>query len=117
MNEYIPVLFFFIISVIFCVVAFFFGRLVRPAKPDPVKLEVYECGIKPLMSARERFSIRYYIIALLFVVFDVETLFLFPWAILYDKLLIFGLVEMGLFIIILVFGYYYAWKKGALEWV
>jgi NADH-quinone oxidoreductase subunit A len=116
LTEYIPVLFFLVISILFCFFAFFLARLVRPSKPNPVKLEPYECGIEPLASARDRFSIRYYIVAILFVVFDVETIFLYPWAILYDRLLIFGLVEMGVFIVILLFGYYYAWKKGALEW-
>jgi NADH-quinone oxidoreductase subunit A len=116
LSDYVPVLYFLLVSIVFCLVAFFIARLVRPSKPHPVKLEPYECGIEPLVGARDRFSIRYYVIAILFVVFDVETIFLYPWAILYDKLLIFGLVEMGLFIVILLFGYYYAWKKGALEW-
>ena len=86
-------------------------------KDEKVKLEPYECGIKPEASARHRFPIRFYVLALLFVVFDVETVFLFPWAVLYDKLLVFGLIEMGLFLGILFLGYWYAWKKRALEWV
>jgi len=90
--------------------------LFQTVKPDKVKLEPYECGIRPQTSARARFSIRFYVIAILFVVFDVETVFLFPWAVLYDQLLIFGLVEMGLFLGILFLGYWYAWEKGALEW-
>jgi NADH-quinone oxidoreductase subunit A len=93
------------------------SRLVHPRKPGRIKGEVYECGIKPEASARERLSIRFYIIALLFVVFDVEAIFLFPWAVLYDQLLVFGLIEMGLFLGILIVGYYYAWKQRALEWV
>ena len=92
------------------------SRILHPHKPEPTKLAVYECGIKPKSSARDRFSIRFYIIALLFVVFDVETIFLIPWAVMYDRLLLFGLIEMGLFLGILVLGYVYAWKKGALEW-
>jgi NADH-quinone oxidoreductase subunit A len=80
------------------------------------KLMPYECGVDPIGDARDRFSVRFYIVAMLFLVFDVETIFLFPWAIIYDKLALFGLVEMLVFIGILVVGYYYAWKKGALEW-
>ena len=76
----------------------------------------YECGVEPIGDARDRFSVRFYIVAMLFLVFDVEVVFLFPWAIIYDKLAIFGLVEMLVFIGILVVGYYYAWRKGALEW-
>jgi len=84
---------------------------------NKVKLEPYECGIEPLTDARDRYSIRYYLVAMLFVIFDVETVFMFPWAVIFDKLLLFGLIEMVVFIFILVVGYYYAWQKGALEWV
>ena len=73
--------------------------------------------IEPLTDARDRYSIRYYLVAMLFVIFDVETVFMFPWAVIFDKLLLFGLIEMIVFIFILVVGYYYAWQKGALEWV
>ena len=117
MIEYLPVFVFFVAAIVFALGALVMSRLVHPRKPGRVKSEVYECGIKPLVSARERLSIRFYIIALLFVVFDVEAIFLFPWAILYDQLLIFGLIEMGLFLGILIIGYFYAWKKRALEWV
>ena len=116
MPQYLPVLIFLAAAIVFPVVGLFASSLLRTQKPEKVKLEPYECGIKPESDARERFSIRFYILALLFVVFDVETVFLFPWAVLYDRLLIFGLVEMGLFLGILILGYWYAWKKGALEW-
>src|SRR5438093_6003179 len=117
MVEYLPVLIFLLIAAAFPVVGLVASRvLLQTVRPEKVKLEPYECGIKPEASARQRFSIRFYIIALLFVVFDVETIFLFPWAILYERLLIFGLVEMGFFIGILLVGYWYAWKKRALEW-
>ena len=117
MVEYLPVLIFLVVAAAFPVVGLVASRvLLQTVKDDQVKLEPYECGIKPETSARDRFSIRFYVIAILFVVFDVETIFLFPWAILYDQLLIFGLVEMGLFLGILFLGYWYAWEKGALEW-
>ena len=86
-------------------------------KDNKVKFEPYECGIEPITGARERYSIRYYLVAMLFVIFDVETVFMFPWAVIFDKLLLFGLIEMVVFIFILVVGYYYAWQKGALDWV
>ena len=118
MVEYIPVLIFLIIAAAFPVVGLVASRLLlQTVKDEKVKLEPYECGIKPEASARQRFSIRFYVLALLFVVFDVETIFLFPWAVLYERLLVLGLIEMGLFLGILFLGYWYAWKKRALEWV
>ena len=90
--------------------------LISSEKYNKVKFEPYECGIEPITGARERYSIRYYLVAMLFVIFDVETVFMFPWAVIFDKLLLFGLIEMLVFIFILVVGYYYAWQKGALEW-
>ncbi len=92
------------------------SRLVQRRVFEREKLMPYECGVDPIGDARDRFSVRFYIVAMLFLVFDVETIFLFPWAIIYDRLAVFGLVEMLLFIGILVVGYYYAWQKGALEW-
>ena len=93
-----------------------FTSLIHPSKYNKVKLEPYECGIEPTTDARDRYSIRYYLVAMLFVIFDVETVFMFPWAVIFDKLLLFGLIEMLVFIFILVVGFYYAWQKGALEW-
>ena len=81
------------------------------------KLQPYECGVDPIGGARERFSVRYYLIAMLFLIFDVEAVFLIPWGVIFDKLSIVGLIEMVVFIGILVVGFYYAWRKGALEWV
>lgn len=117
MVEYLPILLFLVAATAFPVVGLLVSRiLLQNPRPEMVKLEAYECGIRPEASARSRLSIRFYIIAILFVVFDVETIFLFPWAVLYDQLLVFGLVEMGLFLGILVLGYWYAWEKKALEW-
>ena len=94
-----------------------FSSLLHSEKYNKVKLEPYECGIVPVTDARDRYSIRYYLVAMLFVIFDVETVFMFPWAVIFNRLLLFGLIEMIVFIFILVVGYYYAWQKGALEWV
>src|ERR1041385_4755412 len=113
---YIPIIIFFLIAVLLPVVLLAASRLVQRRVFEKEKLMPYECGVDPIGDARERFSVRFYIIAMLFLVFDVETIFLFPWAVIYDKLALFGLVEMLLFIGILVVGYYYAWRKGALEW-
>ena len=92
------------------------SQLVQSKKYNKVKLEPYECGIEPTTDARDRYSIRYYLVAMLFVIFDVETVFLFPWAVIVDELALFGLIEMIVFLAILVTGYAYAWKKGALDW-
>jgi NADH-quinone oxidoreductase subunit A len=106
----------FLIAVLLPVVLLTASRLVQRRVFEKNKLSPYECGIDPIGDARERFSVRFYIVAMLFLVFDVEVVFLFPWAVIYDKLALFGLVEMLVFIGILVVGYYYAWRKGALEW-
>jgi len=98
------------------VVLLLVSRLVQRRVFEREKLMPYECGVDPIGDARDRFSVRFYIVAMLFLIFDVETIFLFPWAIIYDRLALFGLVEMLVFIGILVVGYYYAWRKGALEW-
>ena len=114
---YIPIIIFFIIALLFPVVVLIFSKYVlQRRKYDPVKDMPYECGIDPIGDARERFSVRFYMVAMLFLIFDVETIFFFPWAVIYDRLAVFGLVEMLVFIGILVVGYYYAWRKGAFEW-
>ncbi len=116
LASYVPVLIFLLVALAMPVVGLGLGRLLRPSKPSQSKLSPYECGIEPDSDARERISNRFYIIAILFVIFDVETIFLFPWAILYRRLALFGLVEMLIFLAILIAGYFYVWKKGALEW-
>jgi NADH-quinone oxidoreductase subunit A len=93
------------------------ARAIQTRRPNPAKLEPYECGIEATTSAFDtRFSVRYFLIAVLFVVFDVETIFLFPWAIMFHRLGLFGLVEMLVFLVILVVGYVYCWKRNALDW-
>ena len=92
------------------------GSLFRPDKPNPIKLAPYECGIAPAGDAWEPVVPRYYIYAMLFLAFDVETLFLFPWAVVFDRIGVFAFVEMVLFIMILIIGLAYAWAKGALDW-
>jgi NADH-quinone oxidoreductase subunit A len=116
LRAYIPILLFVLIAAGFAVFTLLLSRLVHAGKPGTVKLEPYECGIAPETDARDRYSIRYYLIAMLFVIFEVETVFMFPWAVMLDELALFGLVEMLVFLFILVVGYFYAWRKGALEW-
>jgi NADH-quinone oxidoreductase subunit A len=105
-----------LIAVLLPIVLLAVSKLLHRRVFERQKLMPYECGIDPIGDARERFSVRFYIVAMLFLIFDVETIFLFPWAVIYDRLALFGLVEMLIFIGILVVGYYYAWRKGALEW-
>ena len=115
-SDYIPIAIFVVVATGFALFTLVVSGLISSEKYNKVKFEPYECGIEPITGARERYSIRYYLVAMLFVIFDVETVFMFPWAVIFDKLLLFGLIEMLVFIFILVVGYYYAWQKGALEW-
>ena len=114
---YIPIVLFFVAAIALPLVLLLVSRLISRRVYGAAKMQAYECGVDPIGDAKERFSVRYYLVAMLFLVFDVETIFLLPWAVVYDKLAIVGLVEMVLFIGILVVGYFYAWRKGALEWV
>ena len=115
-QEFVPVVLFLLVAIGFALVTLVPSRLLQTNKYNKVKLDPYECGIEPVTDARGRYSIRYYLVAMLFVIFDVETVFMFPWAVSLEKLGIFGLIEMGVFLFILVVGFVYAWKKGALEW-
>jgi NADH-quinone oxidoreductase subunit A len=115
-QNYLPILLFIAIALAFGVISLLAGWVVRPNRPYQAKLVPYESGSPLFMDARIQFPMRYYIIAMLFVIFDIEIVFLFPWAVSYRKLGLLGLVEMGVFIGILLVGFWYAWKKGALEW-
>ena len=114
--SYLPILIFIAIALAFGTVTLLAGYLVRPRRVYRAKLTPYESGSIPFSDARTPFPMRYYMIAMLFVIFDIETVFLYPWAVVYGKLGLYGLVEMALFILVLLVGYVYAWKKGALEW-
>ncbi|MCX5904863.1 MAG: NADH-quinone oxidoreductase subunit A [Proteobacteria bacterium] len=117
MNEgYIPILFMLALATAFCVVVVILSRLVGKRQDSSEKLMAYECGNIPTGNARQRFPIKFYIIAMLFIVFDIEAMFLYPWAVIYKSLKLFGLIEMVLFVGILLIGFIYIWKKGALEW-
>jgi NADH-quinone oxidoreductase subunit A len=117
MEQYVPILVFILVAISFPIIALLLAKVFRSGSPDPVKADAYECGVKATTKALDtRFSIRYYLIAVLFVVFDVETVFLFPWAVMFERLALFGFIEMVVFLAILIVGYVYAWKRGALEW-
>ncbi|NGZ94645.1 MAG: NADH-quinone oxidoreductase subunit A [Nitrospira sp. WS110] len=115
-ESYLPILVFIGVGMALGTLILYLGRFVRPDQPYRAKLAPYESGSPLFQDARVQFPIRYYVIAMLFVIFDIETAFMFPWAVAFRHLGIVGLVEMIVFIAILVVGFWYAWKKGALEW-
>src|SRR5712672_3905647 len=115
-QNYVPAFLFIAVIGVLFPLTLVLARIVRTQNPHRTKLMPYECGIDPVNSSRGRYTVRYYIVAILFVVFDVETIFLFPWAVQFKALGLFGLIEMLIFLLILVVGYVSIWKKGALEW-
>ena len=107
---------FFLVAPLVPAIAILVPRLIAPRKPNPIKLETYECGLETVGDSRVQFKVQYYIFALVFLIFDVETVFLFPWAVAFDQLELFMVVEGIIFILILLAGLVYAWRKGVLEW-
>ena len=116
LTEYLPVLLFLVVSAVVGIALIVIGNLLGPRKPESEKAAPYECGFEAFEDARMRFDVRYYLIAILFIIFDLEIAFVFPWATVFGKLGLLGLVEMGMFLSLLVLGFVYVWKKGALEW-
>lgn len=116
LQNWMPVLLFLVLVTGFGVVSLFMSWLMGVKKPNMRKLSPYECGVTPIGTAREPFSVKFYLVAMLFLLFDIEAVFLFPWAVVYRQLKLFGFVEMLLFIAAILAGYIYVWKKGALEW-
>jgi NADH:ubiquinone oxidoreductase subunit 3 (subunit A) len=107
---------FLLLAPVFPALALVIPRLIAPRKPNPLKMQTYECGIETVGDSWVQFHVQYYIFALVFLIFDVETVFLYPWAVAFDRLSLFAVLEGILFILILVAGLVYAWRKGALEW-
>ena len=116
LTHYFPILFFVVVALFFGVWSLVVSYLVQPKYPEAEKLTSYECGSEPFSDARMPFPVRYYIFAMLFVIFDIEVIFLYPWAVAYEKLGIFALIEMLIFVLMLVIGLVYAWKKKVLKW-
>ncbi|KDE45892.1 NADH:ubiquinone oxidoreductase subunit A [Geobacillus sp. CAMR12739] len=116
-NSYLIIFVFLCLGVLLPVGALTAGRWLRPHVPSDAKATTYESGNNPFHDSRVQFQVRYYLFALLFVIFDIETVFLYPWAVVYDQLGLFALVEMIIFIVLLAIGLIYAWKKKVLRWM
>ena len=115
-NQYAYVAVFALVGVVFVIITLIAAWVLRPARPSPAKATPYECGIVPVGDAWNQFNIRYYIFALLFLLFDVEAAYLYPWAVRVGKLGLYAVVEMAIFLGIIGFGLAYAWRKGSLQW-
>ncbi len=117
LRDYLPILILLVVAGAFAVLSLMASALLRPKRPTPAKLAPYECGIEPERIPKgERFPVRFYVVAMLFIIFDIETIFLFPWAVTFRQLGLFGLVEMAVFIGLVFVAYVYVWQKGGLEW-
>ena len=116
LAEYFPILLFMLVGLGVGVVPLVLGKLLGPNRPDPEKLSPYECGFEAFEDARMKFDVRYYLVAILFILFDLEIAFLFPWAAVVNEIGLFGYLSMMLFLAILTVGFVYEWMKGALEW-
>jgi len=116
LENYLPVLIFIAVGIVVGGVMIAIGFILGPHRPDDEKLSPYECGFEAFEDARMKFDVRYYLVAILFIIFDLEIAFLFPWAIVLEEIGVFGYAAMVVFLGILVIGFIYEWKKGALEW-
>ncbi len=116
LAQYLPILIFLCVSAIIGVALVILGNLLGPRRPDSEKLSPYECGFEAFEDSRTKFDVRYYLVAILFIIFDLEVAFFLPWALALDKLGMFGVAAMFVFVLELVIGYFVIWKRGALEW-
>jgi NADH-quinone oxidoreductase subunit A len=116
LAEYFPILLFILVGIGVGVAPMVLGKVLAPSRPDPEKLSPYECGFEAFEDARMKFDVRYYLVAILFILFDLEIAFLFPWAVVVNEIGMPGFLAMMLFLAILVVGFIYEWMKGALEW-
>jgi NADH-quinone oxidoreductase subunit A len=116
MPSYVPILILGGVVVGFAIFTLFVSQLLGKARPNPQKSAVYECGVPAIGTARERFPIKFYLVCMLFILFDVDAAFLYPWALIFRQLGLYGLVEMAVFVFLLGGGFVYAWKVGALDW-
>lgn len=116
LGNYLPILIFMCVTLAMGSAFIIAGKILGPSHPDAEKNSPYECGFEAFEDSRMKFDIRYYLVAILFIIFDLEIAFLFPWAIVLDEIGTFGLLSMALFLSVLVVGFIYEWKKGALEW-
>ena len=116
LTEYLPIVLFLGLSGILALVLLVLPMIIAPSRPDPEKLSAYECGFEPFDDARRKFDVRFYLVAILFIIFDLEVAFLFPWAVAFKDVGLFGFWSMMIFLGVLTIGFAYEWKKGALEW-
>ena len=116
LKDYLPIILFLIIALGLSISFVILNFILSPKKPDPEKLSPYECGFEPFNDSRIEFDVRFYLVAILFIIFDLEIAFLFPWAISLGKIGLFGFISMMIFLFILTVGFIYEWKKGALDW-
>ena len=116
LKDYFPIILFLIIALGLSMAFIILNLALSPNNPDPEKLSVYECGFEPFQDSRMEFDVRFYLVAILFIIFDLEIAFLFPWAISLGKIGLYGFVSMMIFLFILTIGFIYEWKKGALDW-
>tara|TARA_B100002051_G_scaffold188642_1_gene178666 strand:+ start:258 stop:626 length:369 start_codon:yes stop_codon:yes gene_type:complete len=116
LKDYFPIILFLIIALGLSIAFIILNIALSPNNPDPEKLSVYECGFEPFQDSRMEFDVRFYLVAILFIIFDLEIAFLFPWAISLGKIGLFGFISMMIFLFILTIGFIYEWKKGALDW-
>ena len=116
LEQYLPIFFLITLAVGFAVVSIIASNFIGPKRPNKTKNSAYESGMEPVGTAHERFSVKYYLVAMLFVVFDIEVVFMYPWAVQFRALGLFAFIEMLIFMALLFVGYYYLVKKGALEW-
>ena len=116
LKDYLSIIIFLIIALCLSAAFIAINYLASPKNPDPEKLSAYECGVEPFNDSRIEFDVRFYLVAILFIIFDLEIAFLFPWAISLGQIGLFGFISMMIFLFILTIGFIYEWKKGALEW-
>lgn len=116
LTNYLPILVFIVLALLFGLVPVLAGAILAPYRPNPEKLSQYECGFAPFEDARLKFDVRFYLVAILFIIFDLEVAFLFPWAVTLNKIGWAGFIAMGIFLGLLLIGFIYEWRKGALEW-
>ena len=116
LKDYLPIILFLVIALGLSIAFVVLNFLLSPRKPDPEKLSAYECGFEPFQDSRMEFDVRFYLVAILFIIFDLEIAFLFPWAVALESLGVGGLISMSIFLLILIIGFIYEWKKGALNW-
>jgi NADH-quinone oxidoreductase subunit A len=116
LEQYLPILLFVVVGLLLGGILLTVGSIVSPNRPDPQKLSPYECGFEAFEDARMKFDVRYYLVAILFILFDLEIAFLFPWAVVLPDIGVAGFVAMLVFLLVLVVGFVYEWRKGALDW-